>query len=129
MKITFYGPPVTKKNSQRLITLPNGRMIPIPSKAYKNWEKECLKQVIGKHRTGINTPINLMAVIFKKDLRKSDLANYLAAVCDMLVKAGVIEDDNFNIVAGHDGSRISLDRKNPRVEITITDLTVDSYNL
>lgn len=51
--------------------------------------------------------------------RKVDLANLIEATCDILVKAGVLADDNSKIVAAHDGSRVELDRKNPRVEIEI----------
>ena len=39
---------------------------------------------------------------------------------DILVDAGILEDDNSNIVAGHDGSRVLYDKENPRTEILIT---------
>ena len=40
----------------------------------------------------------------------------------MLVKAGVLEDDNRNIIAAHDGSRVYWDKEHPRIEIWIEDL-------
>ena len=49
-----------------------------------------------------------------------DLANLLEATNDMLVKHGVLADDNRKIVASHDGSRVFLDREHPRVDITIS---------
>ena len=50
---------------------------------------------------------------------KTDLCNLLGATCDILVKAGVIEDDNSRIVVSHDGSRCLYSKENPRVEIFI----------
>ena len=54
--------------------------------------------------------------------RRVDLTNLLEATDDILVRAGVLSDDCAAVVAGHDGSRVLLDRKRPRVEITITEM-------
>lgn len=48
--------------------------------------------------------------------------NLLEATCDILVQYGILADDNSQIVVSHDGSRVRLDRMNPRVEITITEV-------
>ena len=37
----------------------------------------------------------------------------------MLVKYGVIEDDNSRIIVSMDGSRVRYDKENPRTEVTI----------
>ena len=50
-----------------------------------------------------------------------DLANLLAATCDILVHYGVLEDDNSGIVASHDGSCVLYSKESPRVEIVITE--------
>ena len=47
------------------------------------------------------------------------MSNLLSATCDILVAAGVIKDDDFNVVASMDGSRVRFDNNNPRVEIEI----------
>ena len=52
-------------------------------------------------------------------LRRVDLSNLLESTCDILTHYGVLQDDNSRIVASHDGSRVLLDRKNPRAEIYI----------
>ena len=57
--------------------------------------------------------------------RKVDLTNLLEAVDDMLVKANVIVDDNRDIIASHDGSRVYYDKERPHIDITITD--VENY--
>ena len=54
-----------------------------------------------------------------KTKRKCDLTNLLEAIDDILVKYHVIADDNYNIVAAHDGSRVKYDKENPRTEVFI----------
>lgn len=56
-------------------------------------------------------------------LRLVDLSNLLESTCDILVLYGVLQDDNSRIVCSHDGSRVLLDRENPRAEITIEEAT------
>ena len=48
-----------------------------------------------------------------------DLTNLLEAVDDVLVKYGVLEDDNSRIIVSHDGSRVLYDKQRPRTEVTI----------
>ena len=38
---------------------------------------------------------------------------------DILVKYGVLKDDNFKIIKSHDGSTVEIDRAKPRTEIEI----------
>ena len=44
---------------------------------------------------------------------------------DILVAAGILQDDNSSIVMGHDGMRVYYDKENPRTEITITPFEED----
>ena len=46
--------------------------------------------------------------------------NLLEAIDDIMVKAGLLVDDNFTIIQSHDGSRVFYDKNNPRTEIRIT---------
>lgn len=39
-----------------------------------------------------------------------------------MVKSGLILDDNRDIIAGHDGSRVYHDKFNPRIEIEIANM-------
>jgi len=61
-----------------------------------------------------------------KTKRRVDGLNLLAAIDDILVKHGILEDDNRDTVVSHDGSRVYYDKTSPRVEIIIT--TVDDYD-
>lgn len=121
MTITLYGEPRTKKNSQRLIRT-GARIIPIASRAYEDYEDDCVRQIGFPYRASeIDFAVNVRCVYYMATKRKVDLVNLLEATCDILVKAGVLADDNSRIIAGHDGSRVRYDRQNPRVEILITE--------
>lgn len=122
MRFTLYGNPATKKNSQRIITV-NGYPKILPSQAYKFYEKKCLKQIHPSLRRRIDSPVNVQCLYFMPTRRRVDLANLHSAMHDILVRAGVLADDNRNIIAGTDGSRVFYDRENPRVEIEITPMT------
>lgn len=125
MKLTLYGNPVTKKNSQRILYkfTKLGRKTPFiaPSKAYVDYETDCLRQ-IKRPRSPISARVNVRCVYYMKTARRVDLANLIEATTDILVKARVLEDDNSKIVAAHDGSRVELDREKPRVEIGIEEM-------
>lgn len=54
--------------------------------------------------------------------RKCDLTNLLEAIDDVMVKYGLLADDNFSIIESHDGSRVLYDKENPRTEVTIISL-------
>lgn len=125
LTFTLYGDPRTKKNSQRPITAESRKgkkytMI-LPSAAYGDYEADCLRQITGNYRRHIDTPVNVEARYFMATRRQIDLTNLNEAIHDILVKARVLMDDNRNIIASTDGSRVFWDKKNPRVEITITD--------
>ena len=51
--------------------------------------------------------------------RLCDLTNMLEAVDDVMVKAGLLKDDNYKIIVSHDGSRVLYDKANPRTEVYI----------
>lgn len=112
--------PRTKKNGQRIVR-PRNKSIIIPSEAYKEYEAACgyfiPPNLKNKH---IKKAINLKAVYFMPTKRKIDLNNLLEATTDILVHYGVLEDDNRDIVATHDGSKVLYDKENPRCEIEIT---------
>ena len=114
--------PHSKKNSSQICTLKNGKTILLPSKLYKQFEKECLSLISKDLKVNIDKPVNIKAHFYCKTRRKIDLTNLLEALDDMLVKAGVLEDDNRNIIAAHDGSRVYWDKEHPRIEIWIEDL-------
>ena len=121
-RLTLYGQPVTKKNHQQMVTnKATGRMFPVQSKAYREYEHDCIRQITGDHKQQFVGRLNLCCRYWMTDRRQVDLLNLLAATSDILEKAGVVENDrNFVRV---DGSEVAgVDRERPRVEITITRL-------
>lgn len=121
MHLTLIGEPRTKKNSARILRTRAGRPFVAPSAAFEAYQESCLWQ-IRKPPAPISARVNVRCIYYMKTARRVDLANLIEATTDILVRAGVLEDDNSKIVAAHDGSRVGLDRKNPRVEIDITEL-------
>ena len=122
IRLEITGQPITKKNSQRLVYA-KGRIIPLPSSQYKIYEEAALRQL--NYQYGgepIDYPVNLSCVFYLKTRRKCDLTNLLQSVQDILVKAKVLADDNYTIVAKLDDCAADYDKENPRVEITISEL-------
>ena len=62
------------------------------------------------NKTNIDYSINIKATFYVPDKRKRDLTNLENAIADILVKYKVIADDNYNIIAGWDGSRIIYEK-------------------
>ena len=63
--------------------------------------------------------VNVKALFYMKTKRKVDLTNLLEALDDVLVKGGMLVDDNCTIIKSHDGSRVLYDKENPRIEVEI----------
>ena len=113
--------PISKKNSQQiLVNRATGRPFIMPSKKYKEYEKDAM-WFIPKGET-INKPVNVKCLFYMPTHRKCDLVNMQEAILDVMVKAGLLADDNYSIVQSMDGSRVLYDKGNPRTEVYITDI-------
>lgn len=115
--------PRSKKNNGQIVM--RGKYpILLPSKSYLQFEKECLPYLNRvKAQIGVvNYPINLKCIFYTDTRRKIDLPNLLNAIDDAMVTSGLIVDDNRDIIAGHDGSRVYHDKISPRLEIEITEM-------
>lgn len=113
--------PKTKKNSQRIVwNRKANRPMVLQSEEYKEYEKNCgwFLKIPDKP---IDSPVNVKCVFYRENNIRCDLTNCLAAICDILVKYGVLADDNFKIIVSHNGSTVKVDKANPRTEITIED--------
>lgn len=115
--------PRTKKNSQRIVINPRTKapMI-LPDPKYKEFEREA-GWFLSKRPEPIKEKVNVKCTFYRDSRRMCDLTNLLEAIDDILVKYGILADDNFNIIAGHDGSRVKVDKEHPRTEIEITAMT------
>lgn len=119
IKITIPLAPISKKNSQRIMINSRTRKpFIMPSAAYKDYEREAALHIPrGQY---IDKPVNIKCLFYMPTRRRCDLTNLLEAIDDILVKAGLLADDNFTVVESHDGSRVLYDKENPRTEIYIT---------
>ena len=120
LKIIIPTVPRSKKNSQEIVfNKKTGHRMVIQNKKYTEYEREC-KKYMPTLSQNINFPVNLQCNFYVNDARRRDIANYIEAIQDILVKYSIIEDDNYSIIASLDGCSMEIDRENPRVEITIT---------
>ena len=93
----------------------------LPDPKYKEYEKDA-GWFLKKPEKPIDTPVNIRCTFYRDSRRRCDLTNLLEAIDDILVKYQIIKDDNFEIIRGHDGSRVYVDKEHPRTEIEITAL-------
>lgn len=115
--------PRSKKNSQEIVfNKKTGKRMVIQNKKYTDFERECKKYIPVLREPPIAYKVNLKCKFYVCDARRRDIANYLEAIQDILVKYGLLADDNYNIVASIDGCSMEIDRENPRVEIEIKKL-------
>ena len=117
VEIVIKLPPRTKKNSQRIVVV-KGRPLIMPSAEYKKYESACALYV-HKRVVPIDIPVNVKCVYYMPTRRRVDLVNLEEATLDILVRYGVLADDNSSIVVSMDGSRVFYDKEDPRTEITI----------
>lgn len=109
--------PRTKKNHSTMVFRKGNRPTVLPSKAYQKYVKEAEACMHDVPRRRINVAMNVKAIFYKDRKQLGDLVGYLQALDDLLVHAGVIEDDNESIIASHDGSRVRYDKDFPRTEV------------
>ena len=122
MKIVIPIAPRTKKNSQQIVRIKNRYMV-IPSTAYRNYERDELPFLT--HVEPFLSPCNVKCEYFMPTRRKVDLVNLQEATLDILVKAGILIDDNSKVVVSMDGSRVYYDKENPRTEIEIMEVNYE----
>jgi len=76
-----------------------GSVVHYPSKPYREWDQTNLAAISALPRMEtIDYRVRLRLVFRPPDLRPYDLDNRAKAVQDVLVKAGVISDDNYKIL-------------------------------
>lgn len=122
-EFTVTGNPIVKKNTQRAV-FRRGYPIIVYSPQYREWAHRAMDELMvqKKPQEPIDYPVLLVCKFFMQTKRVVDLSALYEGIQDVLVQMHVLKDDNFNYVAGHDGSRVLIDRKNPRTEVTIVPL-------
>lgn len=134
MLLILRGEPPVKKNSQNIVTYTTGRdgrqrRALIQNERYRQFEQDAGWQIPQAARKGIDYPVNVKALYYRSTLRVVDRPNLEEALLDILVKWGVLADDNRDIAAASDGSRVLYDPDNPRIVVEITPLNDQDYPL
>ena len=118
LQMTIPGRPITKKNHSQILRGKNGKPFLAPSEQYRNYQSTAGWYLKGKGQK-LCGRYNVKCLYYMPAKHRVDLANLLAATCDILAHYGVLEDDNSRIIVSHDGSRVLYDKENPRCEIEI----------
>ena len=119
-------PPITKKNSQQILTNHRtGQPFIAPSRQYKKYEQAAMWYLTPKPKAPLSGSYNIRLLFYMPTRRKVDKPNLESAIMDVLVDAKILADDNRNIVAATDGTRVYYDKENPRTEIYIEDFKED----
>lgn len=129
LKFTIPIEPTTKKNHQQILkNRTTGKRFVSPSTQYKRYEQQAI-WFVPRAKSGkpIDIPVSVKCLFYMSTLRPCDLTNLLESIDDILVAAGLIEDDNYTIINNHDGSRVFYDKENPRTEVEI-EVVEDMYN-
>lgn len=106
--------PIPSKKNSKLWT---GKYL-LSSDKYRQWESDILKRLpilcpakFGKCRMSF--------YFYPENKRRFDMSNKQESIQDLLVKGGVLQDDSIFYLNGYTAELISIDKKNPRVEIII----------
>ena len=121
MQETFklIGETVSKKNSNKFNTRSK---LMYKTKDYMAWYQGAVMQLRPQIKTkGIDYPVEISMKFIHGDKRKRDSDNGQTSILDLLVREGVIVDDNWfivrRLVVNND-----FEKDNPYCEITIKDL-------
>ena len=119
--------PKTKKNSHRIAGC--GPRCPVCGKYSKQFVRNAdkttefafsaAKYLHPKPAKPLNGPVHLIYRIYTGTKHRKDDLNLYEALDDILVKNGILKDDDRNTIRNRDGSRVFYDKDNPRAEIMI----------
>ena len=99
IRFILKGETPAKKNSK--IWTRSGKLI--PSKRYQDWHMtagaQIVAQMLQQKTEPIETPVSIKLNFQHGDLRRRDSDNGTSSVLDLLVDAGILSDDNWQIVS------------------------------
>ncbi len=104
----------SKKNNRR-----NYGTTSLPSKRFLEWQESAAYQLIKHKGICIEGVTRIQMDFYFPDNRKCDLDNKSSSVLDMLVKIGILKDDNWQYTGSIFLNPVGIDKKNPKVEIFV----------
>lgn len=120
MQLILPGRVPSKKNSKQIICK-GSRPVLLSSERYQAWEEEQLWRLktVKERFTG---RVSVHCTFYPPDKVKGDCSNKFESVADLLVKAGIIEDDDWFHLVKQSSEFGGVDKDNPRVEVHIDEL-------
>lgn len=124
-----YGNPRTKKTSQVIgRNRRTGKPFIMSHKRTKGWEhhvavtvQELMLKFGWRPFTG---RVQVSAVFYRAKNTTGDLTGYMQALADGLERSGLLPNDR--LIASWDGTRLGIDRDDPRVEVRIDPYVLDA---
>lgn len=101
---TFRGEVASKKNHRQLVQVKGRGAVLLPSKRYREWDKEAKRVILAYGRP--QRPFaaaRLTIAIYHGDAVRRDTNNATQGIQDVLVEMGVLEDDNWMVIGSPDG--------------------------
>lgn len=96
---TFLGEIPSKKNSKQIFrNSRTGTSFITSSKSFKSWNSISLLAIKNQFKDEIFHKAKVTIIFTFKTKRKCDLTNKAESIMDLLVDAGVLEDDNHFVV-------------------------------
>lgn len=119
---TVWGKPQTKKTSNE-IAMVKGKIRVFPNPKWRKWAKDA--PMTGLRFQGSaplrakGTRLNCRAH-FYRDANRGDAVGYYQGLADLLEKRGIVFNDSQ--IVSWDGSRLFVDKDQPRVEVTLEEV-------
>lgn len=114
--ITLQGKVPSKKNSKRRVQR-GAHVFMVPSKAHEDWHTVQMWALKGhKH---IAEPGLITLTFYPPDRRPRDLTNSAESIMDLLVDAGILEDDNWFVCGAINLRFGGVDKAAPRAVVQI----------
>ena len=124
IRFVVIGAPRSKKCSDVLFVKEDGHPGKVPSKAWSYWCRHAVF-AMPDGRTVLQPPYwvgecSINAQFYMDAARYADAVNLYQGLADLLQTRHCVEND-FQF-KNWDGSRVHVDRVNPRVEVTLTEI-------
>ena len=116
LELLLKGEVPAKKNSRVFNTRTHRSF---PSSRYLNWHKQAVLDIKQQAKGQTFERCYISLIFCHGDKRRRDSDNGVSSVFDTLVDAGVIPDDNWNVIIRHEVSNI-YEKNNAKCIITIT---------
>lgn len=138
-KITIHGQTPAQKNGKSVGVTKTGRTFVASNKRVKDWQKEAIKELEMQDVKFRGGRLRIDYMFYVKDNVQRDTDNMISSVNDILQVAGadkapdkkgklkavkgtgVIVGDHWQVLKLGD-SDVEIDKENPRVELTISEL-------